>query len=117
MDNPDLLLSDRVGTQTMCGGDIELGLLVGKAGYDRVYDPKLRLHHYIPESRLQTRYFCRLITGIVRSELTLQRKYGIARNRLDAVEKGLGVSEQALLPRLRSPAQSGRVERVVICPR
>src|SRR5262249_52511373 len=58
-----------------CGSDIEFGYLMGRAGYDRVYWPALRVHHHLPASRLETRYFCRLIVGVVRSQLTLEAKY------------------------------------------
>ena len=71
----DLLLSDRKGSSLACGGDIEIGVLLGKAGFKRVYCPQLILRHVIPHTRLTTEYFCRLIIGIVRSTLTLEAKY------------------------------------------
>ena len=75
-DHPELLLPDRVGRRLASGGDIELGILVGRAGYNRIYIPTLRLVHEIPRRRLETAYVCELITGIIRSELTLREKYG-----------------------------------------
>jgi len=72
---PQLLLTDRKGNSLASGGDIELGFLLGKAGYKRVYCPQLKLRHVIPASRLTTGYFCRLIIGIVRSTLTIEAKY------------------------------------------
>ena len=72
---PDLMLSDRKGSSLACGGDIEIGFLLGKAGFKRVYCPQLILRHIIPPARLTTPYFCRLIIGIVRSTLTLNAKY------------------------------------------
>jgi glycosyltransferase involved in cell wall biosynthesis len=78
-DHPELLLPDRIGRQLASGGDIELGILIGRAGYHRVYFPTLRLVHEIPSRRLETAYLCELIEGIVRSELTLREKYGGAR--------------------------------------
>jgi glycosyltransferase involved in cell wall biosynthesis len=72
---PELLLSDRSGDRLISGGDIEIGILIGRAGYRRIYDPGLCLAHRIPASRLETRYMRRLIQGIVRSELTLKEKY------------------------------------------
>ena len=71
----DKLLADRRGKSLACGGDIEIGYLMGKAGYRRVYAPNVKLRHHIPRSRFRFIYFCRLITGIVRSEETLVRKY------------------------------------------
>ncbi len=78
-DRIDLLLAGRVGRQLFCGEDIEIGLLIGKAGYRRVYAPALRIAHEIPRRRLETAYVVRLIEGIVRSELTLREKYEGAR--------------------------------------
>jgi hypothetical protein len=69
------MLSDRKGNSLASGGDIEIGLLLGKGGFKRVYCPQLKLHHIIPHSRLTTQYFCRLILGVVRSTLTLEEKY------------------------------------------
>ena len=73
--SPNLMLSDRKGNNLVSGGDIEIGFLLGKAGFKRVYCPQLILSHVIPPSRLTTDYFCRLIVGIVRSTLTLEEKY------------------------------------------
>jgi glycosyltransferase involved in cell wall biosynthesis len=74
-DQPESLLPDRTGNSLVCGGDIEFGILIGKAGYRRVYAPTLRLLHLIPSRRLEISYICRLINGIVRSEITLKEKY------------------------------------------
>src|ERR1019366_8470429 len=74
-DRIDLLLAGRAGRQLFCGEDIELGLLIGKAGYGRIYAPSLRIAHEIAQRRLETAYVIRLIEGIVRSELTLREKY------------------------------------------
>lgn len=72
---PEVMLSDRKGSSLASGGDIEIGFLLGQAGFKRVYCPQLVLHHVIPPSRLTTQYFCRLIIGIVRSTLTIEEKY------------------------------------------
>jgi hypothetical protein len=74
-DEPERLLPDRIGKSLVCGGDLELGILIGKAGFQRIYDPTLRIWHQIPARRLATRYVCSLIQGIVRSELTVREKY------------------------------------------
>jgi glycosyltransferase involved in cell wall biosynthesis len=73
--HPERLLVDRQGTKLTSGGDIEFGYLFGAAGHDRVYRPKLRVDHLVPPTRLASKYFCRLIVGTVRSELTLKAKY------------------------------------------
>jgi hypothetical protein len=69
------LLPDRVGTQLVSGGDIEIGIGVGKLGFDRVYVPELILRHHIPAWRVDASYTSRLIVGIVRSEAALDAKY------------------------------------------
>lgn len=74
-DPPDRLLLDRIGDSLACGGDLEFGILMGNAGYRRIYAPTLRIVHLIPARRLTVSYICRLISGVVRSELTLREKY------------------------------------------
>jgi len=78
-DRIDLLVTGRVGRQLFGGEDIEIGVLIGKAGYRRGYAPSLRIEHEIPQRRLETAYVVRLIEGIVRGELTLREKYEGAR--------------------------------------
>lgn len=73
--NPNLFLPGRTGSALNCGEDTEIGLFIGRAGYRRIYVPQLRLGHLIPASRLRPAYFCRLIEGVVRSELTVRVRY------------------------------------------
>jgi GT2 family glycosyltransferase len=68
-------LPDRTGRQLLSGGDIEIGIWAGRLGFDRTYAPDVALDHQIPAERLQTRYFLRLITGVVRSQATLVQQY------------------------------------------
>lgn len=70
-----LWLSDRKGTSLSSGGDIEFGVMAGAAGYRRIYVPELRLEHCIPAGRVQMPYFKRLVATVVRSHLTLTRRY------------------------------------------
>ena len=72
---PNMLISDRSGAGLSSAGDIEFGVLIGKAGYRRDYAPQLRLAHRIPHTRFANEYFRRLITGTIRSELALKVKY------------------------------------------
>lgn len=73
--NPEKLLRDRAGKSLGSGGDIEIGILIGMAGYKRLYWPGSKLWHVIPKTRFNSSYFCRLINGIVRSELTMKVRY------------------------------------------
>jgi glycosyltransferase involved in cell wall biosynthesis len=73
---PQSAWSDRKGNSLVSGGDIEIGFQIGKAGYKRVYWPDLKLWHHIPAARFNAGYICRLINGIVRSQITLEAKYG-----------------------------------------
>src|ERR1043166_3899819 len=62
-DEPWRLLCDRVGDDLTSGGDIEIGVLMGRAGHRRVYWPALVVQHVIPASRIQRAYFTRLKIG------------------------------------------------------
>jgi len=66
----------------LSGGDIELGHLFSANGLVCGYASNLRIEHLIPASRLATRYFLRLIVGIVRSRATLELKYRFPPGRL-----------------------------------
>jgi hypothetical protein len=66
------------------GGDLEIGVLIGRAGYRRVYVPQLELKHLIERHRLGTVHFSRHIVQIVRGGSTFQsryesRRFGLAR--------------------------------------
>ncbi|MCP3104748.1 glycosyltransferase [Myxococcus sp. K15C18031901] len=94
---PEKLLPDRLGKQLLSGGDIEFGYLLGRAGHRRVYAPALKVWHLIPPSRFETRYFLRLITGVVRSEQTLQARYlGHESTRLRRLKNCAGLLVAAL---------------------
>ncbi len=75
----ELLISDRIGSALVSGNDIEIGFLLGRAGFRRLYCPELELVHAIPRSRLETRYVARLIIGVVRSTITLDHRYQLRR--------------------------------------
>lgn len=99
---PERLMPDRLGTRLLSGGDIEFGYLLGKAGHRRLYAPSLKVWHVIPRSRFETRYFLRLIVGVVRSEQTLAARYlgrragGVARWMACARLLGAGLASPAL---------------------
>jgi glycosyltransferase involved in cell wall biosynthesis len=86
-----LWLPDRTGTALSSGGDIEFGVMVGAAGFRRLYRPELRLEHHIPAGRVQMEYFKRLVASVVRSHLTLIYRYPprpwTMRDRLRAVAR------------------------------
>jgi glycosyltransferase involved in cell wall biosynthesis len=106
------VLSDRVAGALTSGGDIEIGVTVGAAGYRRLYLPCLRLRHLIPPGRLETRYFCRLIYGIVRSRLAVEAVYagqgGRVRDRAAALARlaGAVAAVPALLARRDGPREA-----------
>ena len=87
------VFSDRVGTCLSSGCDIEIGLLVGKMGLGRIYNPSVQAIHRIPKSRFGIPYFCKLISGIVKSEIRLQRINGdlTIRVKLKMVTRAVGV--------------------------
>ena len=72
---PEELLSGRRGGRLASGEDIELGYLIARAGWNCFYRPTLRVAHFLPATRQRVRYFCRLIQGVIRSDMTLHAKY------------------------------------------
>ena len=72
---PARLLGDRVGDRMASGGDMEIGQFLGRAGWWRVYNPRMVVNHAIDERRLQSRSFARLIVGIERSRATFEDKF------------------------------------------
>lgn len=75
MNNPERLLTDRLGRNLTGSGDIEIGVLIGLQGLIRRYEPKLRLGHHIPSTRFEVTYFQRLIAGTVLGEELLRKCY------------------------------------------
>jgi glycosyltransferase involved in cell wall biosynthesis len=113
------VLSDRVAGTLASGGDIEIGVALGRAGYRRLYLPCLRLRHRIPAGRLRTGYFCRLIYGIVRSRLAVEAVYagrgGGARDRAAAAARLAGAV--AALPALLARRDGAREALFVLVSR
>ena len=118
-ENPEDLLSDRKGAQLVSGGDVEIGYFIGKAGYRRVYVPTLRLWHLIPRRRVGTYYVCRLIIGIVRSEITLKKRHMAQKHtmmrKLEAISKML--LALLALPFLLLKRDGGRESLMVLISR
>lgn len=75
---PHRLLPDRVGTRLVSGGDLEIGQFLARAGWWRVYNPAMIVHHAIAVERLRPLRFCKLIVGIERSRATFEDKFGMA---------------------------------------
>jgi glycosyltransferase involved in cell wall biosynthesis len=57
------LLSDRRGPALSAGGDAELCYALRLAGWRLWYEPRLRIQHFLPESRLQWDYLRRVSRG------------------------------------------------------
>lgn len=84
LDQIDHLLPGRTPSSMCAGEDIEVGMLIGAAGYRRLFRPELRITHLISKERVAARYFSRLIVGHVRTNFTLDcrhrlRPYTLAR--------------------------------------
>jgi hypothetical protein len=56
-------LSDRKGRALSAGGDAELCYALRLAGWRLWYEPRLRMQHFLPESRLQWDYLRRVSRG------------------------------------------------------
>ncbi len=61
------------------GEDLEVGLLIGRAGYRRIYVPQLKLKHLIGRQRMGTAHFSRHIVQTIRSTATFQSRYELRR--------------------------------------
>ncbi|MFO1451974.1 MAG: glycosyltransferase family 2 protein [Opitutaceae bacterium] len=61
------ILADRTGAELSSGGDNDLVFSVYRSGHAVAYEPRLRLTHLIPGSRLAPQYLGRLNRGIQRS--------------------------------------------------
>ncbi len=72
---PDALLPGPQPHARVTAEDIEIGLLIGRAGYRRVYVPQLKLKHLIERHRLGTAYFSRHIVQTIRSTATFHSRY------------------------------------------
>jgi cellulose synthase/poly-beta-1,6-N-acetylglucosamine synthase-like glycosyltransferase len=57
------LLSDRKGEALSAGGDAELCYALRLAGWRLWYEPRLRMQHFLPKSRLQWDYLRRVSRG------------------------------------------------------
>jgi hypothetical protein len=112
-------LPDRLPGSLSSGGDMELGVAIGGAGFRRLYVPCLRLWHVIPPERVRTRYFCRLIYGIVRSRLAVEALYegrgDRRRDRAAALARLLG--GLAAIPALLARRDGGREALFVLVSR
>lgn len=116
-ENPERLLPDRKGSSLACGGDIEIGLLMGSAGFRRIYSPRLQLRNEIGSDRLRFWNACRLAVAIVRSEETLQQKYAVDSTkrlgRLGAILRLIGAA--AVSPLIMVTRTDGFREVALIC--
>jgi glycosyltransferase involved in cell wall biosynthesis len=71
------LLSDRKGQALSAGGDAELCYALRLAGWRLWYEPRLRMQHFLPDSRLRWDYLRRVSRG-----------FGTATAGIDAYEMG-----------------------------
>ena len=74
-------------------GDGESGLAakISRSGLKAVYNPRVKIHHLIPQSRLTVEYFCwrRYFNGIHASYGTLRRQHGVE-NAIDKKKVSIG---------------------------
>lgn len=65
------VLTDRAGATLASGGDLEMGILLRRAGAERWYTPGARCRHLIPAARTGAAYLLRLAEGVSRAEAAL----------------------------------------------
>ena len=75
LDDPNLCgsVTDRRGSSLVSGGDMALAVKVYQAGYERRYEPALRLRHRLPAERMTRDYLLRLYEGIGRGQAAVRR--------------------------------------------
>lgn len=65
------ILTDRVGDSLISGGDNELCIVAGMAGYEVWYDNRLKFKHYMTKERLTWDYLKKLYFGFGQSKIYL----------------------------------------------
>lgn len=65
------ILTDRVGDSLISGGDNELCIVTGMAGYEIWYDSRLKFKHYMTKGRLTWDYLKKLYFGFGQSKIYL----------------------------------------------
>ncbi len=65
------ILTDRVGDSLISGGDNELCIVAGMAGYEVWYDSRLKFKHYMTKGRLTWDYLKKLYFGFGQSKVYL----------------------------------------------
>lgn len=65
------ILTDRVGDSLISGGDNELCIVAGMAGYEVWYDSRLKFKHYMAKGRLTWDYLKKLYFGFGQSKIYL----------------------------------------------
>jgi len=70
------LCTGRIGRSLVGGEEVELCMALKDAGWRLYYNAEVSLVHYMPAARLQEAYLLRLIQGINRSNVLLERRRG-----------------------------------------
>jgi glycosyltransferase involved in cell wall biosynthesis len=68
-------VSGRKGTNLMSGEDLAISVLARKFGYKTIYDPQLKIEHFIPARRMEKDYLLELFEGIGRGQAATRRIY------------------------------------------
>ncbi|WP_460893931.1 glycosyltransferase [Rufibacter soli] len=74
------ILTDRRGSDLLCGGDVELENAMRLAGYKLWYDERLVFQHFIPKERLNWDFILRSTKGSGESDISGAVFYFIFRN-------------------------------------
>jgi hypothetical protein len=79
INTPEALVPGPQPYTRVTGDDFEIGLLIGRAGYRRVYVPQVKLKHVIGRHRVGTAHFAGHIIQTIRSACTFQSRYELRR--------------------------------------
>ena len=75
------VLIGRKGKKLLAGEDNEIAYMLLLAGWKFLYDPNLVFQHYIPSSRLNWRYVCRMSRGYGHAQIYIQHYLRIIKHR------------------------------------
>jgi glycosyltransferase involved in cell wall biosynthesis len=78
------LLESRKGKKLMSGEESEILILAKLMGWSLVYEPNLKIQHYMPSPRLQWRYYRKLRISLGASSVYL----GIYKDVMNSIQKG-----------------------------
>lgn len=85
-------LRARAGSSLVSGDDMALAVRCAQLGWERRYEPSLRVWHQLPAARMTPAYLCRLYEGIGRGQASVRRLFA-GRGKSRAIGLAVGVKD------------------------